>query len=521
MKKILFTLTIAISLVACGGSKPAWHITSEGYYIYGEVSKKGVLSWEGSSLGCFAHGEGYLRAYDETGTEIANQALRVAYGVADSWQYVPCHSYFYLGEMDDDFPNGFGVKVDSDKYYIGYFKNGELYNGDYKIYLKQEDNLLLYSKGTLQRGQAYGVATYDKNGLLSYKGGMYKGQKNGAGVEYQDGTILYEGYFKRNLYHGAGKLYQNGTLIYDGEWNEGKRDGYGIQYDNELIIYKGEWENDVYDGKGILYKDGKYIEGKWDNGMLKKSILESTFNQIYNAIKMWYNPDSIQTYIENSNDCSNSRRSQMEFVQGLQRELQSHISETFSAKIEKRFGLWHIFRMIVQPWIISNTKRTELAERYFCRGIECKDLQNLINTQIDDYNKNNQGEELRYIQLPESIPQNTIVNANVATLVFHREAIETTDILATVILGILIFCVTFLIGFILGFLFGYERVALTCFIIDIAATIIAFLMGLYLSVFRTAMASIELENQLHQLMVENYMQFLESQNIINQILGML
>ena len=236
---------------------------------------------------------------------------------------------------------------------------------------------------------------------------------------------------------------------------------------------------------------------------------------------MWYNPDSIQTYIENSNDCSNSRRSQMEFVQGLQRELQSHISETFSAKIEKRFGLWHIFRMIVQPWIISNTKRTELAERYFCRGIECKDLQNLINTQIDDYNKNNQGEELRYIQLPESIPQNTIVNANVATLVFHREAIETTDILATVILGILIFCVTFLIGFILGFLFGYERVAFTCIIIDIAATIIAFLMGLYLSVFRTAMASIELENQLHQLMVENYMQFLESQNIINQILGML
>ena len=52
-------------------------------------------------------------------------------------------------------------------------------------------------------------------------------------------------------------------------------------------------------------------------------------------------------------------------------------------------------------------------------------------------------------------------------------------------------------------------------------TIIAFGLGIYVSVFRTTTIALELESQIQQLMIDNYMQFLESQNIITQMLGML
>ena len=518
MKKLLLLFSIIILSVGC--SKPTWHVTSQGYYIYGEVSKKGALYWDGPTIGCFVHGEGSLLTYNKNGSEISSQTLRTRFGVVENWKYVPCDSYFYLGESDDDLPNGFGVKVDSEKYYVGNFKDGELYSGDCEIYLRNGEDLMPHFKGNLKKGKAFGVAKYYQNGLLSFEGGVYNGYKNGIGVEYQNDTILYEGYFKRDLYHGTGKLYQNGVLVYDGEWHKGKRDGYGVQYDNGLIVYKGEWEDDVYDGKGVLYKDGKCIEGKWEEGMLKKSISESTFKQIKTASKMWLNPDSVQNYIEEDSDLSENTRSQIEFIQHFDSDIRQYLAETLSPRIEKRFGFWHLLRMVIQPWTRSDVKRAKLAEEYFCRGLDSHDLQNWINAKIDYHNKQNQGEELHYVHLPDVLPQNTIIDTKTAILIFDREAMETTDVVAGILVDILL-CVV--VAFILGFLLGFFFPPLVpyAFVIDIVMGIIAFGIGMYLSVFRTTSVSLELESQIQQLMVDNYMQFLESQNIIAQMLGML
>ena len=118
------------------------------------------------------------------------------------------------------------------------------------------------------------------------------------------------------------------------------------------------------------------------------------------------------------------------------------------------------------------------------------------------------------------MPTNTIVDTEVAMLIFNREAMETTDVLVGVVVDILI-CVViaFILGFLLGFFF--PPLAPYAFIIDIVMTIIAFGLGIYVSVFRTTTIALELESQIQQLMIDNYMQFLESQNIITQMLGML
>lgn len=50
--------------------------------------------------------------------------------------------------------------------------------------------------------------------------------------------------------------------------------------------------------------------------------------------------------------------------------------------------------------------------------------------------------------------------------------------------------------------------------------IIAFGIGLYLSVFRTTALSLELEASIKQMLVDNYMLFIDSQNVITQLLGL-
>ena len=118
-----------------------------------------------------------------------------------------------------------------------------------------------------------------------------------------------------------------------------------------------------------------------------------------------------------------------------------------------------------------------------------------------------------------TIIQNTIIDTKTAILIFDREAMETTDVVAGILVDILL-CVV--VAFILVFLLGFfPPLVPYAFVIDIVMGIIAFGIGIYLSVFRTTSVSLELESQIQQLMVDNYMQFLESQNIIAQMLGML
>ena len=83
--------------------------------------------------------------------------------------------------------------------------------------------------------------------------------------------------------------------------------------------------------------------------------------------------------------------------------------------------------------------------------------------------------------------------------------------------------ICWVIAFVLGFIIGLFIPPLVPYagIIDIIMGIIAFGMGIYISIFKTSVICIELENQIVDMLINNYMQYLDSQKIVIQMLGLL
>lgn len=433
---------------------------------------------------------------------------------------MPYRSFHYLGELDDEQPDGFGVLLKKDSVLIGNFKEGKLYEGYCEIYERKLSELVPFFKGCLKKGKTIGAAKYYKNGSLVFEGTLKKGERNGVGREYSNGNIVYDGYYKNNLKHGIGKLYNSVGLIYDGEWKKDLRHGDGTEYNGKgLIIYQGEWERGVYDGKGKLYENGQCTEGKWEDGRLVKSISTSVFTQIARSTQQWFGNDSLTNSITELPTNEVIAGSQIEFISQLQNDITNHLSEEFEKRIEDRFGFWHLLRMIGQPWFRSDVKRAKFAEDYFCENLQSREMQQWINNRIEYYNQNTSDVPLNYVTL-NKLNTGAIVDTNVAIKVFDREAMETTDVLVGVFIDIII-CVV--IAFIIGLIIGFFIPALVpyAFIVDIVMGIIAFGVGLYLSVFKTTTISLELESQIQQMLVDNYIQFLDANNIISQILGLL
>ena len=500
---------------------PAWHKTADGIWVYCIANDKHPLRWEGDVAGCLADGEGQLISYKKNGAVKKCQTICARLGVAKDWNYVPLNNYLYLGELDDDEPNGFGVKIYKDTISIGEFRDSHLYNGLCEKYLIQENEVLPVLSGIFEKGKLNGMAKHYVNGIISFEGSMHNGHRKGFGKEYQNGELVYEGSFKNDMRNGFGKAYKNGLLWYDGAWKKGKRDGQGKLYnENGIIIYEGEWDNDVYDGKGKLYENGVCLEGKWDEGRLVKSISTSPFEQVVHATRIWLNIDS--TNVDDIED-ENSRRlpaSQMEFVTQLQSDLDSKLREDLSDRVEKRFGFWHLLRMWIQPWATSDVKRAKNAQSYLCRNTSAKDIQQLINAKIDYYNRNVSVEEkLNYVQL-QSIPNGAIVDANVALKIFDREAMETTDTIVGIFIDILL---CWVIAFVLGFIIGLFFPPLIPYVgvVDIIMTILAIVGGIYVSIVKTSTICVELERQILDMLVNNYIQYIDSQNVIAQMLGLL
>lgn len=519
MKKILLIL-FSICFILCGCNSPEWHKTLQGYYIYCPAKNDYTLEWQGDVEGCLANGKGVLVSYNKDGQIVQKEDLEAQLGVVNNWTYMPYRSYRYLGELDDEEPNGFGVLVKNDSVFIGNFKDGELYNGPCEVYEFASTGLLPVFHGALKKGKYNGVVNCYKAGQLFFEGSMKKGKRVGVGREYVDGKILYDGYYKRNLRHGLGKLYSKDGLIYDGEWKKGLRQGEGTEYNGRgLIIYEGEWKNDLYNGKGRLYTNGQCVDGKWEDGRLVKSISSSVFSQIARSTKQWFGTDSLGTCLGNSPDYMTVTDSQIEFITQLQSELNDYLSQELEGRIENRFGFWNLLRMVFQPWFSSDIKRAKYAERYFCKNLQSSDIQQWINNKIEYYNQNTSGELLHYVNIHD-LQFGDIVDTNTAIKIFDREAMETTDVLVGILVDIVL-CV--IIAFILGLIIGLFVPELIpyAFIIDIVMGLIALGVGVYLSIFRTTTLSLELEYQIRQLMVDNYIQFLDANAIISQMLGLL
>lgn len=493
MKRLVLLITAILALASC--AKPHWVQTNNGKYIYGKFNDKDNLIWEGPSNAVFADGKGVLSAYDDQGQIKESVDVSTKLGAISDYSYVITEVGSYLGEKKKRLPNGFGVLIDGNTVSIGRFKKGHLYKGYFQEYTIVDGKL---------QPQLFGF--------------MKKGKVCGVGEEYSNGLLVYKGGYKNGLRDGIGQAYQNGELIYSGSWKNGQRHGNGTQYkEGGLIVYEGEWDKDCYDGRGKLYENGIYQEGKWEEGRLTKSISTSVFSDLAKATKKWFSSDTLNIEEEVIKENIPTATSQIEFIEGLDSDLREHLQTCFGKRVEKRFGFWNLLRMIFQPWFKSDVKRASSAQKYFCKDVSAKDIQNFINEKVDFYNST-ASDKLSYVKL-DKLPEDAVVNTDVALKVFEREAMETTDVGVGILVDIII-CVV--VAFIIGFLIGLFVPSLSpyCGIVDIVCGIIAFGIGLYLSVFRTTAITLELEASIKQMLADNYMLYLDSQNIITQLLGL-
>lgn len=493
MKRFLFILLV-LAISSC--TKPHWCQTTDGKYIYGIFQDSYYLEWDGPSNLAFVNGDGILLLKDSEGKTHDRIELTTKMGVVSDYSFINTSVGNYLGKMKKGLPNGFGVLIKDSVVTIGNFKKGELSNGAFVKYQLTNEDILPLISGISKKGKVSGVAK-----------------------EYQNGKLVYEGSFKRGERNGVGQEYNDGNLIYSGEWRNGKRHGDGIEYKtNGLITYQGEWKNGSYHGRGKLYQEGICQEGRWEDGRLTKSISTSAFSEISQSTKKWFSSDSLDIDDELlKEEIPSIPSSQTEFIECLYVDLDEYLHSTIDKKVEKRFGFGNLLRMIFQPWFKSDVKRATAAQKYFCKDLDSKDVQNWINEKVDYYNSNSP-DKLSYVKL-DKLSDDSIVDNKVALKIFEREAMETTDTIVGILVDIII---CWVIGFIIGVIIGAFIPSLLPYVgvFDLVLTIIAFLAGLYVCFFRTVPLSIELESTIKQMLVDNYIMFLDAQNIVSQLLGL-
>lgn len=541
MKKLFFLIVFGIILTSCS-LEPQWKKTNSGHYVYGEFEDNVIISWEGDTLGPFVHGVSDIVIIDRKGKEISRRKANATMGVLSGYRFLRKDLGLYLGEEDDDLPQGMGCLINNDTLYIGTFENGNLYQGTVEIYnFRGSNQLLPYYKGQYEKGVKCGFGRLFSDGKFVYSGMFQDDKPNGNGVEYKNDTIVYKGTLKKGYRDGMGIEYREGLKIYEGEWSKGKRDGEGKEYNKRgLIVYVGEWENGYYDGEGKLYRNGECIEGKWEHGRLVNSISSSSFfsdiigvtKKIFSSKDSIANENTIEQtdmwndgYIEESEELNeqsleqnNILESNTEIIEKINSDIEDFLTSKLEEKVSDRFGFLNLLRMYFQPWFYSDISRANSAQEYFSEDISAKDLQQLINSKVDYYNRKYPNANLKFVELNE-IPDGELVDADVALKIFEREALETSDVAIGIIIDILI-CIV--IAFIIGFIIGAFIPPLLPYvgIIDIVMAIVAFGLGIYISVFYVSDVSVALEESICQMLVENYMIYLETQDYLLQLFGL-
>lgn len=519
--KTVFLVSVLFAFMGC--NKPKWQQTLEGHYYYDKTQSGYQYSWQGQCFGDLINGKGTMVIYDKEGAEVEKKKMETYFGANTQWPYLPIKDGKFLGETNkNNEPNGFGVLIKDDEIVIGTYKKGKLDKGMAKVYKvdKKGQAIPIYN-GSMKKGLYDGSGELYENGEKVYSGWWRKGVKNGMGKEYKDGKLVYDGSFKNGERFGMGKEYKDEKLVYEGEWEKGKYDGTGTSFrESGIVWYDGEWKNGLYHGKGKLYENGKCIEGKWRDGRNEKEISVTTFEQVKRTTKQWFGRGDEDAQGDDQLDGEvEMAKSEQEFVESLSSDLNEYLEKEFKARVDKRFGFWHIFRMCLQPIFRSDMKRADFAQDFFVKNLTPKEIETYINVKIDNYNSHGKSAKLHYVKIND-IPKNAIVNSDVAIKVFDREALETADAISDVLVTILI---VWIVGFIIGFIIGLFIPELLGYvgIIDFALGIIAFVLGLCISVFHQGPMAIEMENAIAQMLVDNYLSFLDSQYLIEQILGLL
>lgn len=165
----------------------------------------------------------------------------------------------YIGEVENNYINGYGKL----------WKDNMSYHGNFK------DNNL-EGKGILKVEEIYD--SYSNSMPIYYKGYFVNNNKCGEGYEKYKNGEYYIGNFKFNLRNGNGKLFnKNGKVKIEGNWENGKSLNtkyISLFHDNQNLYYKGEYDGEKKNGMGIecdlegkiifdgKFKDDNYVKGK-------------------------------------------------------------------------------------------------------------------------------------------------------------------------------------------------------------------------------------------------------------------
>ena len=241
------------------------------------------FSWHGETLDSVANGSGILTCVDEDGKEISSK-VNMFYGTSSSDEIVKIDDGSqYIGAIEDDRMEGFGVLIKNEEIYIGTFHESKP-NG----YLKLYRNGKLYYEGYWENGTFNGEGTLYKEdgsvktgdwvaGRLSqtlvdvqlpqghYYGYAKDGKPDGLGkIDYADG-VFYQGKWEAGLWEGEG-LYINANDSVYGIWEKGKICG-DVIYRTPQLYFEGTFIDNVPVGAGNLAQsDGSYYSGFWLDG---------------------------------------------------------------------------------------------------------------------------------------------------------------------------------------------------------------------------------------------------------------
>lgn len=229
----------------------------------------------------------------------------------DYWKLSAYSDYCYVGEMNNDRPDGFGViygypvnaanyvlSSEPVLYYAGYFKNG-VKNG-YGIEFSANEYDISYAVSQIA---SLGILNDEQGEIL---------------CQYLFNYAKYEGMFKDNEYHGKGNVFQ--FPIFDGEvflepelhpvineyiwgnaypnvikgkYSKGEANGHVLYYIDNYLYYDGKMVDGEFSGNGTLYYSngeiayrGSFSDGR-KNG--KGTLYDEQGNTIYSG--NWINDE--------------------------------------------------------------------------------------------------------------------------------------------------------------------------------------------------------------------------------------
>lgn len=310
-----------------------WYVTSdENLNVWmSQEDSTATFAWEGNSFENLIHGKGILSTY--LNGEIVSQEFIDAYfgSIEASDICILKDSSSYIGKLESDLLEGFGVYIKDKDVYIGSFANSKPHG-----YLNWYKNNVLHYSGEWSNGVFHGKGAYFKgDGTLSrgtwsdgvltqthckqttsqgtYEGLVLEGRPDGFGLMLYNNNSLYDGDWKAGKWNGQGAyvnekdsivgiwkdgelngeavikttefIYQGeclgnlpdglGTLVlkdssyYAGEWISGKRDGYGDMIYSNSDTYFGDWKDNLFNGTGRYIYDatGDYYDGEWKAGL--------------------------------------------------------------------------------------------------------------------------------------------------------------------------------------------------------------------------------------------------------------